>query len=195
MAEIKNVIVSFEFDPETQAVTNVLCTVDGIEKKKRTTRKKSDVIEEMASVPLITLEETKLVFNNKAVADMEIEYEDRIVIRWEQESKVSKIVFPIIGKDLAFDQEGSGNKVTKANTVAYKGKQNVILAELGSEFIIEPYNKAPYANSEVWRLISTTNSTSSKTLEETIKKVTRTEPILIVKEGEDKEIDEMTFNL
>lgn len=183
---IKNIIVTFQFDTETDSVSNVQCSVDGVEKKKRTTKKKSDVVEEMASSPLITLEPTKLSFNNKAVADMEIEYEDRIVIKWEQKDKT---LFPIIGKDSAFDEEGSGNKVTKSNTIGYKGKQNAVLAEFGNEFTIEPYKDG------LWKLISTTSSNTVKTLEETIKVSEIVEPDLIVDGTDEIEIDEMTFTL
>lgn len=183
---IKNVIVTFEFDTDTDTVANVKCSVDGIEKKKRTTRKKADVVEEMASQALITLEPTKLVFNNKTVADMGIEYEDRIVIKWE---KAGKTLIPIIGKDEAFDEEGSGNKVTKTNTVGYKGKQNAVLAELGTQFTIEPYKEG------VWKLISTTSPTTFKTLEDTIKTVERVEPDLLIESGDETEIDELQFTL
>lgn len=183
---IKNVLVTFQFDTETDSVSNVQCTVDGVEKKKRTTKKKSDIVEEMANEPLITLEATKLAFNNKAVADMDIQYEDRIVIKWEQKGKT---LFPIIGKDIAFDEEGSGNKVTKTNTIGYKGKQNAVLGEFGEEFTIEPYKEG------LWKLISTTNPNTSKTLEETIKTVEEVNPDLIVDGTDDIEIDEFTFKL
>ena len=188
--KVKQVIVTFEFDPETELVSNVLCTIDGVEKKKKTTKKKSEVVEEMAKEPLITLETTKLVFNNKAVADMEIEYEDRIVIKWEKKDKTGKQLIPIIGKDIAFDEEGAGNKVTKTNTVGYKGKQNAVLAEFGSIFTIEPYKD------NIWKLISTTSPTTSRTLEETVKAVSKVDPILITEEGDnDVEIEELKFIL
>lgn len=32
-------------------------------------------------------------------------------------------MIPIIGKDVAFDEEGTGNKVTKSNTITYKENQ------------------------------------------------------------------------
>lgn len=185
---IKNIIVTFEFDSDTNTVSNVLCSVDGVEKKKRTTKKKVEVVEEMASQPLITREETKLVFNNKVVADMDIQYEDRIVIKWDK-SKDKKTMFPIIGKDVAFDEEGSGNKVTKTNTIGYKGKQNIVLAEFGEQFTIEPYKAG------IWKLISTTNPTTSKTLKDTIVAVEKTKSDIIVDSEDDIEIDEMQFTL
>lgn len=183
---IKKVIVTFDYDAEANTVSNVLCSVDGVEKKKRTTKKKSDVEEELASVPLLKLEPNKLIFNNRCIADMEIEYEDKIIIRWEKQGKT---LFPIIGKDIAFDEEGSGNKVTKSNSIGYKGKQNAVLAEFGSEFTIEPYKEG------LWKLVSTTSPNTSKTLEETIRTVERVEPMLLTEKDEDTQIDELTFKL
>jgi hypothetical protein len=190
---IKGIIVTFEYDTETELVSNVQCNVDGVEKKKRVTKAKAKVEEEMAAEPLITREETKLVFNNKVVADMAIEHEDRIVIKWEK-SKDKKVMFPIIGKDIAFDEEGNGNKVTKTNTVGFKGKQNLVLAELGAIFTIEPYVTDKYAEG-VWKLISTTSATSTKTLEDTIKAVEKVNADIITEKDEEIEIDEMQFTL
>lgn len=190
---MKQVIVTFNFDPETEMVSDVKCTVDGIEKKKKTTKKVKEVIEEMSTEALITLESNKLVFNTKAIADMAIEYEDRIVIKWEKEDGKGKTMIPIIGKDISFDEEGTGNKVTKSNTVAYKGKSNTVLSEFGSEFKIVPYREG------VWKLISTsTNGTISNPttpLEEVLEEADETETDLLVDTDENTEIDPLTFQL
>ena len=42
---MKQVIVTFNFDPETEIVSDVKCVVDGVEKKKKTTKKIKEVIE------------------------------------------------------------------------------------------------------------------------------------------------------
>jgi hypothetical protein len=189
---IKEIIVTFQYDSETDTVTNVKCTAGGVEeKKKRTTKKKEDIVAELEDTALITLESSKLAFNNKAVADMNLKYEDRVIIKWEQKDKT---LFPIIGKDTSFDEEGNGNKVTKTNTVGYKGKQNVVLAEMGDQFTIEPYVTKGYPEG-VWRLLSTTSTTTFKTLEETIKASEKEELDIIVEDGDESEITEMTFKL
>lgn len=179
---VKNVIVTFEFDTETEAVANVQCSVDGVEKKKRTTRKKSEVEEEMAKDPIITLEAAKIVFNNKAVADMELVYEDRVFIKWEQKGKT---LFPIIGKD-----EEVGNKLTRTNTIAYKGKQNAVLAEIGSEFTIKPYK-----DSGNWELIPTNGNSNIKEVKEIIAKAERVDPVIIVDDNESTDVDKFTFTI
>lgn len=184
---MKQVVVTFNFDPETELVSDVKCMVDGIEKKKKTTKKVKEVIEEMASEPIITLEPNKLVFNNKAVADMDIKYEDRIVIKWE---KIDGKMAPIIGKDIAFDEEGTGNKVTKSNTVTYKGKANDILADLGTEFNILEKEEG------IWRLVPkgiTINSVPK--LEEVYEEAEETEADLLVDTDDITEIDDLQFKL
>ena len=184
---MKQVVVTFNFDPETELVSDVRCVVDGIEKKKKTTKKVKEVIEEMASEPIITLEPNKLVFNNKAIADMDIKYEDRIVIKWE---KIDGKMTPIIGKDIAFDEEGTGNKVTKSNTITYKGKANDILADLGTEFNILEKEEG------IWRLVpkgATINSVPK--LEEVYEEAEETEADLLVDTDDVTEIDDLQFKL
>lgn len=184
---IKEVNVTFNFDTETEVVTNVKCNVDGMVKKKRTTTKKSDVVEELASEALLTLEPTKLILNNKLVKDMGIVYGNRVFITYAQKgNKKNKILFPCISKE--DNEESLGNKITKTNTVAFKGKQNAVLAEYGTEFTIEPYTEG------IWKLISTTGGTA-KTLLEVVDEVEKEEPILIIDADEDIEIDEFKFEL
>lgn len=184
---IKQVIVSFDFDPETELVSGITCTVDGVEKKKRTTKKVKDEVKEMESEPIITLEPNKLVFNNKAVADLGLEYEDRIVIEWMKVGK-SKVMIPTIRKD-----EEAGNKVTKSNTVVCKGKANTVLTEYGTEFTIIPFGET----GDIWKLVSTSGSTIEdvSTLEEAIEQAEEIVPELLVDTDEVTEIDELQYKL
>jgi hypothetical protein len=186
----KQIIVTFDFDSETNSVSNVQCTVDGVEKKKRTTKKKSEVEEEMAAEAVITLEPNKLVFNNKAAADLDIKYEDRIIIKWTPNKKTKKL-YPVIGKDVAFDEEGSGNKVTKSNTITYKGKSNTMLAELGTSFTLINGDNGIF---ELSPLNGSINN-APQSLEETIEVAELVEPDLLVDLDETTEIDEIKFKL
>ena len=189
----KQVTVTFDFDETLGTVSNLKCVMDGIEKKKRTTKKQSDVIEELASEAVIKLEPNKLVFNNKAVADMELSTESRIKIGWEPEPKNKKKLFPVIGTDIAFDDEGAGNKMTKTFTVQYKGKQNTLLAELGTEFGIEEYKDG------IWKLVSKDEGVKPQGSVETIKSISEKaeniDPELVVEGDETFEIDDLEFNL
>ena len=185
---IKQITVVFDFNTETEEVSGVK-VVNNSEKKTTTTKKAKEVVSEMATDAIITLEPNKLVFNSKAVADMEIEWEDRIVIKWIKEN--NRMV-PIIGKDISFDEEGSGNKVTKSNSIAYKGKANSVLAELGTEFSLQEHKEG------IWKLVPTEQSTpnlANMEIEEAIEVAQAIEPILITDSDDETEIDELQFQL
>lgn len=182
----KQVIVTFDFDTETNLVSNVKCNVDGVEKKKRTTKKKEEVAEVMEAIPIITRETNKLVFNNNAVALMGIKYEDRIIIEWKKEGKT---LFPVIGTDISMDKEGAGNKLTKSKTIGYKGSQNTVLADLGTEFTLEPYEDG------IWKLVNLQEPTKIKTLEDVMTVGSKINLDLIAEPGDENiEIDEEPFS-
>ena len=190
---IQSVVVTFNFDSETQKVSDVKCTVGETEaKKKRTTKKTSEVVV-LEDKAMITLDSAKLSLNHKAAADLGvIGGESRLAVKWEKEGNV---LIPIIGTDIAFSEEGSGNKVTKTNTVAYKGKANAVLAEYGSEFSIEPYKD----EKGLWKLISSKSSgtiTSPSVDEKSVEKqADNTEADILVNTDTVTEIDEMEFKL
>lgn len=196
---IKQVSVTFEFDPTTTTVSNLTCFIDGVEKKKKTTRstkkKENEVLED---TNIIVLEDNKLVFNNRAVDTMGLEWKDRVVIKYETIKDAPKGTkpFPIIGKDESFDEEGSGNQVTKTNTVSYRGKANTILKEYGSEFTIETYVTKAYPDG-IYKLVTTDGGNENLTYEETVEVAEEIDITVLTDEGhgEDKKIDEMTFKL
>lgn len=180
---IKSFTFSFDFDTETETVTNIK-HISSVEKKKTTTKRKVD-IEDNSSEPKIVLESNKLVFNNKAIEMLDIEYGDRVVVKW---TNVDKKMIPIIGKDISFDEEGSGNKVTKSNTISYRGKANEALANVGSDFTLKEFEK------DIW-ILHSLDEKESVDIAELVEKAIETEPIIII-DGEDTvEIEELTFKL
>ena len=186
---IKQISITFDFNTETEVVSNIKTT--GSAEKKRTTTKKLKEPEDSNVEALVTLEPNKLVFNTNAANLIGIEYEDRIVIKWVKVGK-TKVMSPIIGKDTAFDEEGSGNKVTKSNTVTYKGKANTVLAEFGSQFKLTEYQEG------IYNLVPLNGSIKPKelTLEKVIENAEEEELDLLVDDlGDDTEIDELQYKL
>jgi len=181
---VKQVTVTFEFDPETELVSNVHAFVDGVEKKKTTTKKAPTKEVIMEAEAIITREDNKLVLNNKCAATLEVKAEDRLVIKYE---KIGKKRSPIIGTDLSFDEEGSGNKVTKTNTVTYRGKANTVLAEYGTTFRLEEYKPG------IWKLIS--DDIAPQDDNEAEEMAEQVEAELYTKDDDTTEIDELTFKL
>lgn len=188
---VKQVTVTFEFDPADELVSNLKCFVDGVEKKITTTRstkkKEEPVMEDEA---IITLDAGKLMFNNKAVAEMELEYQDRVVVKYEK-VKGSKILIPVISKD-----DEAGNKLTKTNTVAYKGKQNQILAEHGTIFGIEVFG------GDTWKLVpknapvkATKTAITADTFEDVTAQAEDIDLTVLTEDEGDLEINEMMFKI
>ena len=107
-------------------------TVDTASSAKKQATKATKV-EENAE-PLITLDSNKLILTTGAVEMMNICADCRVDIKYKKKDKAS---VPVIGTDAAFGTKG-GNKLTKTNTVSFRGAANDKLAEYGTTFKIEP---------------------------------------------------------
>lgn len=105
-------------------------TVDTSAKKQVS---KVNKIEEN-SEPLITLDSNKLILTTGAVDLMQICSDCRVDIKYKKKNKVS---VPVIGTDEAFGTKG-GNKLTKTNTISFRGASNEKLSEFGTTFKLEP---------------------------------------------------------
>lgn len=84
--------------------------------------------------PIVTLESNKLVLTQGAVDLLQVCEDCRVDIKYEKKDKKA---VPIIGTDAAFGTK-SGNKLTKSNTVSYRGAANEKLSAYGTVFKLEP---------------------------------------------------------
>ena len=111
-------------------------TVDSASTKtsKLSTTKKSTSKVDDNPEPLITLEANKLVLTQGAVDALNPCEDCRIDIKYKKKDK--KLV-PVIGTDAAFGTK-AGNKLTKTNTVSYRGAANDKLSAYGTVFRLEP---------------------------------------------------------
>lgn len=155
--------VKIEYDPVKDEIISYSTTLNGVaEKKTSTTKKTSKKEKEGSDEAILTREENKLVLTSKLVEDLNAQYEDRIAINYEQKDGMT---YPLIGLSSAFAGKESGNKLTKSNTVAFRGNSNSTLAEFGTRFTIEPYKEG------IFRLIGDNKSEKAVTPEAVIKTV------------------------
>ena len=127
-----DIIFHYEVDETTGEITYIgkdEVTVDTATSTKRQAAK----VEENAD-PLITLDSNKLILTTGAVATLNICPDCRVDIKYKKKDKVA---VPVIGTDSAFGTKG-GNKLTKTNTVSFRGSANEKLAEFGTTFKLEP---------------------------------------------------------
>lgn len=84
--------------------------------------------------PIITLDSNKLILTQGAVDLLQVCADCRVDIKYKKKDKKA---VPIIGTDAAFGTK-SGNKLTKSNTVSYRGAANERLSAYGTTFKLEP---------------------------------------------------------
>ena len=129
-----DILFHYNVDENTGEITFIgkeEITVDTVTSTKRQAK---PVKVEANIEPLITLDSNKLVLTTGAVDMMNICPDCRVDIKYKKKDKVS---VPVIGTDAAFGTKG-GNKLTKTNTVSFRGSANEKLAEYGSVFKLEP---------------------------------------------------------
>ena len=86
----------------------------------------------------VTVADNKLILSKEAVKALEGVAGDRIVINyWTVDSTTT---FPVIGKSECFGDSTGGNRLTKSNTVSFRGTQRDILLEYGSFFKLIRFN-------------------------------------------------------
>ena len=86
----------------------------------------------------VTVADNKLVLSKEAVKALGGVAGDRIIINyWTVDSETT---FPVIGKSECFGDSISGNRLTKSNTVSFRGAQRDILLEYGSFFKLIRFN-------------------------------------------------------
>lgn len=83
--------------------------------------------------PIITLDSNKLILTQGAVDLLQVCADCRVDIKYKKKGKKA---VPIIGTDAAFGTK-SGNKLTKSNTVSYRGSANEKLSAYGTTFKLE----------------------------------------------------------
>ena len=129
-----DILFHYNVDEQTGEITFIgkeEITVDTATSTKRQAVKAAKVEN---TAPLITLDSNKLVLTSGAVDLMQICADCRVDIKYKKRDKVA---VPVIGTDAAFGTKG-GNKLTKTNTISFRGSANEKLAEYGTTFTLEP---------------------------------------------------------
>lgn len=87
--------------------------------------------------PIVEVKENKLVLSPKAISMLQSVHGDRISINYVQDG--NELTFPIIGKSSVFADQDSGNRLTKSNTVSFRGFQRDLLLKYGNIFVLESF--------------------------------------------------------
>jgi hypothetical protein len=140
MIQTFKVLFTYEQDDETGEVkvVNREVVINDLPKAKKTSSpKKSTKKADENPNPELTLEDNKYCLNTAAVELLGVEVDDRLDIKFEKRDKVR---VPVIGCNTAFGTQG-GNRLTKSNTVSYRGKNHDLLEEFGTVFSFKETDK------------------------------------------------------
>ena len=129
-----DILFHYNVDENTGEITFIGKEEITVDTATSTKRQAKPVKVEANIEPLITLDSNKLILTTGAVDMMKICPDCRVDIKYKKKDKVS---VPVIGTDAAFGTKG-GNKLTKTNTVSFRGSANDKLTEYGSIFKLEP---------------------------------------------------------
>ena len=86
----------------------------------------------------VVVDNNRLVFSKEALKLLDAIPGDRISVEyWTVNLEET---FPVIGKSELFTDKSGGNRLTKSNTVSFRGIQREILLEYGEQFKLEKFN-------------------------------------------------------
>lgn len=189
------VMFTYEQDDETGEVKVINREVINDDlpkaKKKTSTPKKSKADENPE--PELILEDNKYSLNTAAIELLGVEADDRIDIKFEKRDKVR---VPVIGCNTAFGTQG-GNRLTKSNTVSYRGKNHEALEAYGTVFSFKETDKEG-----IFELIGNKpipeekEDENVKIVDEEVEEIGRPEDLIGIVDGDATEVnaDDIDFN-
>ncbi len=122
--------VSLEYSLKIDSETGEILETKLLNKKEEKLPNKTSSVKtkvDNGETPKAILENNKLCLNDAAVSLMGVSPEDKIDVKYDKD-------VPIIGID-----EHKGNKLTKSNTISFRGRKNEELAKYGSSFIVKEH--------------------------------------------------------
>lgn len=132
-----DILFHYEVNEQTGEITYIGKEEISVDTKATKSATKTSTKASAAKVdanPIITLDSNKLILTQGAVDLLQVCADCRVDIKYKKKDKKA---VPIIGTDAAFGTK-SGNKLTKSNTVSYRGAANEKLSAYGTTFKLEP---------------------------------------------------------
>jgi hypothetical protein len=114
--------ISFDFDETTKKIKNL------------------KVVSIEPGLPTVQTLENKLQLSPSAIELIGVKPGDRLSINyWTVNNRET---FPLIGKAETFNEEGT--KLTKSNTISYRGQQMEVLNIYGTNFTLQPFKEGMF---------------------------------------------------
>lgn len=142
--EINNIIfIELKYTLSLDKIENILKTMLKISfdldeiTKKISNLKVVSVSKEILESPTLEVLDNKLKLSKAAIELLKVQANDKIAVNYWTVG--NEETFPVIGKAEVFTDEEGGNRITRSNTISYRGQQRTILLEYGSLFTLETF--------------------------------------------------------
>lgn len=131
-----DILFHYDVNEQTGEITYIGKEEISVDTSTKKTSTKSSTVKkvDLNPDPIITLDSNKLILTQGAVDLLQVCEDCRVDIKYKKRDKKA---VPVIGTDSAFGTKG-GNKLTKSNTVSYRGAANEKLSAYGTVFKLEP---------------------------------------------------------
>lgn len=128
-----DILFHYDINEQTGEITYIGKEEISVDTKSTSKSSKTKKVDDNPE-PIITLDTNKLILTQGAVDLLQVCEDCRVDIKYK---KKDKRAVPVIGTDASFGTKG-GNKLSKSNTVSYRGSANEKLATYGKVFKLEP---------------------------------------------------------
>lgn len=166
--------ISFDFDEHSCKLSNIKIININVSKTD------SDVI----------VNDNKLSLSESLINKLSASPGDRISINYWNASSTE--TYPIISKAEVFTDGADGSKLTKSNTISYRGQQRETLLKFGNQFNVEEFiDKQGEVKPDVFKLIpidkeegvlneeeKLLNNTENKVIEDSLAEIFNDEDVL-----------------
>lgn len=128
--KVNSIKVTYELVDDT---TGEIITEERVlgEETKKVKKPRAKKVEDNDPTPKITVLDNKLQLNNAAAELTGFMADDKVAVKFEKKGRVTN---PVILLD-----EKEGNRLTKTNTISYRGSKRDELLKFGSEFTLEEH--------------------------------------------------------
>jgi hypothetical protein len=124
--------ISFDLDEVTKKISNL---------------KVVSISNEALESATVEVLDNKLKLSKAAIDMLGASANEKITINyWTVDNELT---FPVIGKAEAFTDSDGGNRLTRSNTISYRGQQRDILLEYGSLFTLESFKDGIFKMNKV----------------------------------------------
>lgn len=175
--------VSFEFNPETKQISNVLVEETGQQSPVSKTTKR---VAKKSIDKTVVLKGSSLQLNQEVMDLLNVKVGDRVCVRFDPK--------PVLIRPDIAGETGGGNLITKSLTVSCRGKVSETLAKIADEFTYTQVSEG-YVSLNTSNNVLIEEPTIDETDKPSVEEINLDEDIDLMSSNLDMSLEEIEFNI